>query len=129
MSGTVVSAQARRRWIAVSAVLAVLVALPLVIRVWPVSAAGVGPAVLRGRIRNSASQPYQGYAQAIGALGLPSLPQLSEVTNLLSTTTDLRTWYAAPGPVAGRPDRRRARSRTCTNARTASTAGTTPTSS
>jgi hypothetical protein len=96
MSGTVVSAQARRRWVAVSAVLAVLVALPLIIRVWPVSAAGLGPAVLRERIRNSAGQPYQGYAQAIGALGLPSLPQLSDVTNLLSTTTELRTWYAAP---------------------------------
>jgi hypothetical protein len=96
MSGRVVSAQARRRWVAVTAVLAVLVALPLIIRVWPVSAAGVGPAVLRERIRNSAGQPYQGYAQAIGALGLPSLPQLSDVTNLLSTTTELRTWYAAP---------------------------------
>ncbi len=96
MGGTVVSGQGRRRWAAVGGVLAVLVALPLIIRVWPVSAAGVGPAVLRERIAKSADQPYQGYAQAIGALGLPSLPQLSDVTNLLSTTTELRTWYAAP---------------------------------
>lgn len=96
MGATVVSAQARRRWAVVGAVLAVLVALPLIIRVWPVSAAEVSPATLRDRIKASAGQPYQGYAQAIGALGLPSLPQLSDVTSLLSTTTELRTWYAAP---------------------------------
>jgi hypothetical protein len=96
MGARVVSAQARRRWAAVGAVLAVLVALPLIIRVWPVQAAEVSPATLREKIRASVNQPYQGYAQAIGSLGLPSLPQLSDVTNLLSTTTELRTWYAAP---------------------------------
>jgi hypothetical protein len=96
VGATVVSRAARRRWAVVGAVLAVLVALPVIIRVWPVSAAGVAPAVLRDRIRNSVDQPYQGYAQAIGTLGLPSLPQLSDVTDLLSTTTELRTWYAAP---------------------------------
>jgi hypothetical protein len=95
-SGTVVARQAWRRWVSVAAVLLVLCALPLVIRVWPVRAASVDPATLRDRIKTSETRPYQGYAQTIGTLGLPALPRLADVTALLSTTTELRTWYAAP---------------------------------
>jgi len=95
-SGTVVQRQARRRWSSVVAVLVVLTALPLIIRVWPVQAATVDLVTLRDRIRASATQPYQGYAQSTGTLGLPALPRLADLTALLSTTTDLRTWYAAP---------------------------------
>jgi hypothetical protein len=94
--GTVVGPEARRRWALVAAILAVLCALPVIIRVWPVQAAGVDAATLRARATASATKPYQGYAQSIGTLGLPDLPQLSDVTSLLSTTTELRTWYAAP---------------------------------
>jgi hypothetical protein len=94
--GTVVGRQARRRWASVGAVLVVLCALPLVIRAWPVQAAPVDPATLRDRIKASATRPYQGYAQTVGTLGLPELPRLADVTTLLSTTTELRTWYAAP---------------------------------
>jgi hypothetical protein len=95
-TGTVVGSEARRRWAAVAAVLVVLLALPLIIRAWPVQAASVDASTLRDRIKGSKTQPYQGYAQSIGILGLPDLPQLSDVTSLLSTTTELRTWYAAP---------------------------------
>jgi len=96
MSGTVERRHAVQRWAAVGAVLAVLLALPLVVRAWPVQAATIDPGALRDRIRASASRPYQGYAQTSGILGLPELPRLADVTSLLSTTTELRTWYAAP---------------------------------
>jgi hypothetical protein len=96
LGGTVVAGQARRRWLSVAVVLIVLCALPLAIRAWPVQAAAVAPATLRDRIAASVSRPYQGYAQTIGTLGLPDLPRLADVTSLLSTTTELRTWYAAP---------------------------------
>jgi len=95
-SGTVVARQAWRRWLSVAAVVLVLCTLPLVIRVWPVPAAAIGPATLRDRIQASETRPYQGYAQTVGTLGLPDLPRLSDVTSLLSTTTELRAWYAAP---------------------------------
>jgi hypothetical protein len=94
--GTVVGREARRRWATVVAVFAVLLALPVVVRVWPVRAATISPSALRDRIRASASQPYQGYAQSIGTLGLPELPRLAQVSKLLSTTTEMRVWYAAP---------------------------------
>lgn len=90
-----VGGQARRRWLCVVAVLVVLCALPLVVRAWPVRAAAVAPATLRARMVASVNQPYQGYAQVIGTLGLPELPRLADLTSLLSTTTELRTWYAA----------------------------------
>jgi hypothetical protein len=94
MGGTVVGAQARRRWVIVLAVVAVLCSAPIVINVWPARAVAVPPATLRQRIAASAGQAYQGYAQSSGLLPLPSLPNLQQVTALVSTTTEMRTWYA-----------------------------------
>jgi hypothetical protein len=95
-SRTVVTAQGLRRWALVLALVLVLAAIPIAINRWPVRAAGLDAATLRARITASASQPYQGYAQSTGLLGLPALPNLTQVTALVSGTTEMRTWYAAP---------------------------------
>jgi hypothetical protein len=92
---TVVSAQGLRRWSLVLAVVLVLVAIPVVINLWPVRANGRDAATLRARIGTSGRQAFQGYVQSTGLLGLPELPALTEVTALFSGTTEMRIWYAA----------------------------------
>jgi hypothetical protein len=93
---TVVRRQARRRWGIVLAAVVLLCSAPVLVQVWPARAAPVEPAVLRARIAASAAQPYEGFAQSAGLLPLPPLPNLGQVTALVSTTTQLRTWYAGP---------------------------------
>jgi hypothetical protein len=93
---TVVTAQGLRRWGLVLALVVVLAAVPVGINLWPVRAAGLDPGTLRARVTASGSQAYQGYAQSTGLLGLPALPNLTQVTALVSGTTEMRTWYAAP---------------------------------
>jgi hypothetical protein len=93
---TVVAGQARRRWSVVLAVVVVLSAVPVLLAHRPVPATGVAPAALRDRIAASAGQAYQGYAQSAGALGLPALPDLEQVTALVSGTTEMRVWRGAP---------------------------------
>jgi len=95
MGRTVVRAQAWRRWSAVLGLVAVLCAVPVAIARWPVPAVDVAAAGLRDRIAASADRAYHGFAQTSGLLPLPSLPNLRQLTDLLSTTTDLRVWYAA----------------------------------
>ena len=92
---TVVRAQAWRRWAAVLGVVAVLCSVPVVISAWPARAAEVEPPALRDRIAASADRAYQGYAQSSGLLPLPPLPNLEQVTDLLSKKTEMRVWYAA----------------------------------
>jgi hypothetical protein len=92
---TVVAAQARVRWALVLAVVVVLCAVPVVLNLRPAHAAEVDPATLISRIAASRSQPYQGYAQSTGLLPLPALRNLEDVSALVSTTTEMRTWYAA----------------------------------
>jgi hypothetical protein len=91
--GTVVSGQAWRRWGVVLAVVVVLCSVPIVINVWPARAASVDPATLRQRIADSGGQVYRGFAQSAGLLPLPSLPNLEQVTDLVSTTNEMRVWY------------------------------------
>lgn len=93
---TVVTAQGLRRWALVAGVVAALVAIPVAINAWPARAASVDPAVLRARIAGSGTRPFQGYAQSSGLLGLPDLPNLDDVSDLLSGTTEMRTWFAGP---------------------------------
>ncbi|MGH3300720.1 MAG: hypothetical protein ACRDOK_03370 [Streptosporangiaceae bacterium] len=89
----VVSRQARRRWIIVAAGTALLCGLPALMSAWPVTAAAVSTAQLRARIMSSSGVPYQGYAESNVDLGLPSLPDLGDVTSLLDGTTDQYAWY------------------------------------
>lgn len=92
----VVSRQARRRWLIVAAGTAVLCGLPALIAAWPVPAATVSARQIRARILSSANVPYQGYAESTVDLGLPSLPDLGDVTSLLDGTTDQYAWYLSP---------------------------------
>jgi hypothetical protein len=89
----VVTCQAYRRWTIVVAGTALLCGLPALIAAWPVPAAAVSSAQLRARILSSAGVPYQGYAESTVDLGLPSLPDLGNVTSLLDGTTDQYAWY------------------------------------
>jgi hypothetical protein len=94
---SVVRRDTRRRWAIVVAAVAVLVAIPLVVRALPAGATSIAPDTLAARIAASARQPYQGYAVSTGSAGLPSLPQLDDVIGLFDGNTSLRIWYADPG--------------------------------
>ena len=89
----VVSRQSRGRWALVAAGTALLCSLPALIAAWPVSASGLSLAQLRTRILASAAVPYQGYAESTASLGLPSLPDVGNVSALLDGTTDQYAWY------------------------------------
>jgi hypothetical protein len=89
----VVTRQAFRRWTIVAAGTALLCGLPALIAAWPVPAAAVSAARLRTRILSSAGVPYQGYVESNVDLGLPSLPDVGDVTSLLDGTTDQYAWY------------------------------------
>ncbi len=83
------------RWAMVGVAIAVLCALPSIIAALPVAEGPINVNQLRQRIIASTRQPFQGDAQSIAALGLPNLPDLGDVTGLLSGTTTMRAWYAA----------------------------------
>jgi hypothetical protein len=82
------------RWAVTGAVVLGLASLPAAVAAIPVRPPRTDPAQLAARVRASAVQPYQGYAVSTGSAGLPALPQLSDVTDLLSGETRLRVWYA-----------------------------------
>ncbi len=92
---TVVAVQARRRWAVVAAAALGLAALPAVVSAVPVSAPATDVARLAARVQASTNQPYQGYAESTGTAGLPALPQLGDVADLLNGDTRLRVWYAS----------------------------------
>ena len=58
-----------------------------------VSASGLSAEQLRTRILASGAVPYQGYAESSAHLGLPSLPDVGDITALLDGTTDQYAWY------------------------------------
>ena len=89
--------QGIRRWAVVAAATALLCALPAAIAALPVPASAMSSAQLRARIAASAGVPYQGYAQSYVDLGLPSLPDLSNVISLLDGSTNQYVWYRSPG--------------------------------
>lgn len=95
MTRSVVTVQARRRWLVVGAVALVLVATPAAVAALPVSAPAIDLDTLVARMRASAGQAYEGYALSTGTAGLPALPQLSDVSDLLNGDTRLRAWYAS----------------------------------
>lgn len=89
----VVTRQARGRWALVAAGTALLCGLPALIGAWPVPASGLSAGQLRARILASVAVSYQGYAESSAGLGLPSLPDVGDVTALLDGTTDQYAWY------------------------------------
>ncbi|MEJ2869435.1 hypothetical protein WCD74_16785 [Actinomycetospora sp. OC33-EN08] len=79
---------------------ALVIAVPAVVASWPASPeVSVAPAELRARAEASEALPWSGYAEASGGLNLPEVAQFSDVTTLLSGTSRLRAWYAAPDSV------------------------------
>jgi hypothetical protein len=96
MASTVVRANRVRRWSLVATGAAVLVALPAVVAAIPARVEPISLGALRNAIVKSQVRPYQGYAESIGRLGLPDLPNLGQVTSLLSGTTRIRSWYESP---------------------------------
>jgi hypothetical protein len=93
---SVASRQLWPRWVAVACGTAALCAVPAVVGALPVADSGISAAVLRARILASAHVPYQGYAESEVSLGIPNLPDLSEVSTLLDGTTDQYAWYRSP---------------------------------
>lgn len=91
---TVVRREARRRWAVVAAAVALLCAAPAAVAAWPGRSVRMDPRELRDLVERSAAQPYEGYAESVGTLGLPQLPRLGQVASLLSGNTRLRAWYA-----------------------------------
>jgi hypothetical protein len=95
--GPPIAAVRRRRWAIALGVLALVIAIPAVITSWPAgTATTLTPAQLRDRVTASSDVPWSGYAEASGGLNLPDVAQFSDVTTLLSGTSRLRVWYAAP---------------------------------
>ncbi len=85
------------RWAVVGGLVALLVALPLVVRVLPVPPASGSPDAdavrLLDRVRASSSRPYSGHTETIGTLTLPATDQLDAVTSLLGGRTEMRVWW------------------------------------
>lgn len=96
MASTVVRKDAVRRWSLVTAVAAVLVVVPTVVAALPVRVNAIEPARLAELIMRSADRPYHGYAESSGRLGVPDLPNLTQVSSLLTGTTRIRSWYDSP---------------------------------
>ena len=84
------------RWAAVAALVAVLIALPPVLRLLPASDAGVSAAKLRSRALATSALGFSGYAVSAGNLALPVTDQLSSVADLFSNRTSMRVWWRGP---------------------------------
>jgi len=82
-----------RRWLVVLAGAVLLGSIPAVVAALPVQGSTISAAALRARIMASAGLPYQGYAESTADFGLPSLPDLGNVSQLLDGTTDQYVWY------------------------------------
>lgn len=93
---SVVRVQRRRRWMLVGVVAVLLVLAPVTIAAVQPVGQSIDATRLRDEILRSDTQPYQGYTQINGALTLPDLPNLSDVSALFSSATTTHVWYAAP---------------------------------
>jgi hypothetical protein len=93
---SVVRHRAWRRWLVVACGVGLLCGLPVIVSALPVPASSLTAAALRARILASADAPYQGYAESSVDLGLPSLPDLGDVSTLLDGITDQEAWYRSP---------------------------------
>jgi hypothetical protein len=82
-----------RRWSAVAAGTAAVVAAPVLWLGRPVEVPQVATAALLRAARASSSVSYSGFASTRGSLGLPDLPRLGSVAALLGSTTRERVWW------------------------------------
>lgn len=84
---------AARRWLLVAALVAVLAALPSIVRALPASDSATSAAQLRARAIASAGLRFSGFAQSAGGLSLPVTDQLTSLSNLFSERTTMRIWW------------------------------------
>lgn len=84
------------RWSAVAGAVAILAALPTVVRVWPAGGSDIPAAALLARIQGSTGAGHSGYAEVVGGLQLPLTDQFSALTNLFGDRTRLRVWWRGP---------------------------------
>ena len=82
-----------RRWLIVGAGAVALAAVPVAVSAVPAKTPATGVAALAAHIRASAVRPFQGYAVSTGSAGLPAIPQLGDVADLLNGDTRMRVWY------------------------------------
>ncbi|HEY5358307.1 MAG TPA: hypothetical protein VIJ82_11635 [Streptosporangiaceae bacterium] len=90
------SPRVRWRWVVVVCGVAVLCAIPGIVAALPVPGSPITAAALRARILASGRLPYEGYVESTANFGLPSLPDLSDVSKLLDGTTEQYAWYRSP---------------------------------
>ncbi|HKG50652.1 MAG TPA: hypothetical protein VKB14_09440 [Actinomycetales bacterium] len=96
------SAEARRRWVAVAGLAAVLALLAGLVRSGGLpptddGTASASPRALLRRALASDGVAHTALGQSRGTLGLPNLPGLGAVAELLGGTTRTRVWWTAPG--------------------------------
>jgi hypothetical protein len=84
---------AARRWAAVTGLVGLLVATPLVLDALPASDAAVSATGLRDDVLASADVGFSGYAESAGGLALPVTDQLTSVADLFSDRTEMRVWW------------------------------------
>ncbi|MCW2693824.1 MAG: hypothetical protein JWM67_2428 [Mycobacterium sp.] len=97
-SGALLRPGARTRWALVLAVVAALCATPAVVAAVPTGRpASPDATTLAARVRASAGVPFAGYAESVGTLAVPDVPQLGRTASLLGDLTRLRVWHAADG--------------------------------
>jgi hypothetical protein len=82
-----------RRWALVAVLVAVLVALPLVLRVLPAADSATSAARLRAAVLASDRVQFSGFAQSAGGLSLPVTDQLTSLADLFSQRTTMRVWW------------------------------------
>jgi hypothetical protein len=85
-----------RRWLLVAGGGAALVGLAVAGDLLPAGNPSAPVSELRARVLSSAAQPYTGLAVSDGRLPLPDLPQLDQISALLTTRTRIRAFYAGP---------------------------------
>ncbi|MBM9468472.1 LolA-like protein [Nakamurella leprariae] len=87
---------AGRRWTLVAAGVVMLLALPLVLRLWPAGDDGRSAADLRTAVLAGADQGWSGIAESSGGLALPETDQLGTIADLFSDRTRMRVWWRGP---------------------------------
>ncbi|PRY45018.1 hypothetical protein CLV43_102583 [Umezawaea tangerina] len=84
------------RWAVVVSAAVLVLGVPVVVTAVTEPTGTVEATGLRERVVRSADVPYQGVSVVQGALPLPELPKLEDVSRLLTGVTTVRSWYRSP---------------------------------
>jgi hypothetical protein len=84
------------RWASVAVGVLLLIALPVVVRAFPVPAQRVSAEALLAQIRASRHESWSGLTETAGNLAIPANDALSGLTGLLSSTNRVRVWWRDP---------------------------------